>query len=141
MKYKTSELTSELLDAAVATALGMKTGIRNASTRVPIFKTYQTGGLDCGPSESDCGDVFEPSRLWGHGGPIIERERIALEFYGAYWGAMPKDVTGCEVPDLDAKKHKQMSGGWCPVMATGDSPLVAAMRAFVLARMGDEVDL
>lgn len=141
MKYKTIELTGALLDAAAAKALGMETGIRNASTGVPIFKTYQTGGLDCGPSESDCGDDFEPSRLWGHGGPIIERERISVEFYGTHWGAMPKDAAGCEVPDLDAEKHKQMSSGWCPVMATGASPLVAAMRAFVLARMGDEVDL
>jgi hypothetical protein len=114
VKHKTSELTGEALNQAVANANAEQSGVVS-------YADY-------------CG-------MWEYGGPIIERERISLQFYGTHWGAVPKDAAGCEVPDLDEGKHRQMADGWCPVMATGDSPLVAAMRAFVLAKMGDEVDL
>jgi hypothetical protein len=127
MKHQTLELTGIWIDAAVAKALGMKSAIRDLGTGAPRFKTYQTGGLDCGPSESDCGDDFEPSRLWGHGGPIIDREHIALEF-----------EADMGVPDWTAT-HPGCEGTW-PKSAHGPSALVAAMKAFIRAKIGDEVD-
>ncbi len=129
MKYKTDELIGRELDAAVALALGMKTRIYDANTGAPIFKTYQTK-LDTGPVESNCGDDFEPSRLWHHGGPIIEREHIetvpvaAPDVEGLLWMARKHDAQGVFLPG-----H------------TDSSLLVAAMRCFVFVAFGPEVDL
>ena len=136
MKFKTSELTGQDLNEAVAIVVGP--GWRRARLADGLLV------VGIGDEMNDPifgGTPFEPSTDWAVAGPIIERERISIEFYGSHWGAMPKDASGCELPDLDAEKHNQMSSGWCPVMATGDSPLAAAMRSFVLARMGDEVEL
>jgi hypothetical protein len=54
---------------------------------------------------------------------------------------MPNDEHGCEIADSDHEKHVQMASGWCPVMATGETALVAAMRAFVKMKLGDTVVL
>ncbi|QTD88808.1 phage protein NinX family protein [Burkholderia anthina] len=65
------------------------------------------------------------SSLWAHGGPIIEREQI---------GVGPATRIG---------------GGWAAIIAAAnndnvhtiyaDTPLVAAMRAYVTREFGDEV--
>jgi len=114
MKYRTTDLEGELLNQAVANAAPWAEGVIS-------YADY-------------CG-------MWEYGGPIIEQNHIAIEFYGTHWGATPKDGNGCEVPDLNQEKHDEMASGWCPVMAVGPTPLIAAMRAFVLERFGDEVDL
>jgi len=69
----------------------------------------------------DDGTVYAPSTDWAHGGPIIEREkiRIAYNFDEHIWEA-----------------------GWdCHVKGWGDTPLIAAMRAYVASQLGDEVVL
>jgi len=111
MKYMTSELSGKYLNQAVANAISEDSG------------------------------VADYCAMWEYGGPLIERNHISIEFYGSYWGAVPKDDRGYEVPDISPAKHEGMASGWCPVMATGPTPLVAAMRALVLAKFGDEVDL
>ena len=132
MNYLVSELVGALLDAAVAKAEDRKFVLVRTMMDEP-------GPYKCRISPSL--EVFSPSSDWSHGGPIIERERIALQFYSQHWGAVPHDAAGHEVPDLDDRKHVQMGNGWCPVMADGETALVAAMRAFVRMRLGDEVDL
>ena len=132
MKYLVSELEGALLDAAVANSEGLRFAISRTMPDKP-------GPYRCRILSS--AEVFAPSSDWAHGGPIIEREKIALQFYGSHWGAMPHDTAGCEVPDLDDRKHAEMSNGWCPVMAVGNTALVAAMRALVRMRLGDEVEL
>jgi hypothetical protein len=52
---------------------------------------------------------------WEHGGPIIEREGIAL------------------IPGWTAERPG--------FSADGDTPLVAAMRCYVASKLGDDVDL
>ena len=124
MKHKTLELTGTKLDAAVGKSLGLTTGIRDR-TGLPLFKTYQTEGLLAGePTENN---YFEPSCVWAHGGPIIDRALISLEFDTAtrIWTATHPGVPGVIPP-------KSMHA---------ESPLVAAMVAFVRVRLGDEVDL
>lgn len=74
-------------------------------------------------------ESFVPSTNWQQGGPIIERERIWLAFekddgeggsgWVATWGASVED-------------H---------LHATGPTPLIAAMRAFVVSKFGDEIAL
>jgi hypothetical protein len=65
---------------------------------------------------------------WERGGPIIERERITVVFtdYGKAWDAYCKPLSllvfDCEAP-----------------AGTGPTPLIAAMKSFVVSKFGDEV--
>ena len=55
---------------------------------------------------------------WAQGGPIIEREGIALYLYG--------------------------SGDWNAMMGKeyqGPTPLIAAMRCYVASKLGDDIEL
>lgn len=97
MKIKTSELTGAALDWAVTKAQGFKFGhwhINNANA----FSTD-----------------------WAHGGPIIEREGITIQF-------------DKRTPRWQAYAGRK-TGGF------GPTPLVAAMRCFVKSKLGDEVDV
>jgi hypothetical protein len=89
---KTSDLTGAALDWAVAMA------------------------------ENWAGAVFEVkpySKDWAHGGPIIEREKITLEWTGEDWMAY-------------IKHDDEFFGG---------TPLIAAMRCYVASKLGDEVEI
>jgi hypothetical protein len=67
---------------------------------------------------------FMPASDWSQGGPIIERERIGLAFGKAEWFAEGND------PPTDYKRR----------VYKASTPLVAAMRAYVASKFGDEVD-
>lgn len=58
---------------------------------------------------------FTPSTDWAQGGPIIEREGIAL---------LPPGIA--EMPGFEGR---------------GETLLIAAMRCYVASKLGDEVDL
>ncbi|HYD75752.1 MAG TPA: phage protein NinX family protein [Ramlibacter sp.] len=112
-KHKTSELEGALLDAAVAKAEG----------REQYVLTESGGG-----SFRD----FEPSSLWEDGGPIIERERIELEWRDndGWWNG--ERVGGSRwVATMDVGVPAQI----------GTTPLIAAMRAYVASKLGEEVEL
>lgn len=114
MKYKVAELEGALLDAAVAKADG--TGIH----------WHERG--ECWFKDAD-GLLYHPSKAWSQGGPIIERERIALH------------VT------FQDKDQCPEQGWWASVdrflttQQYGQTPLIAAMRAYVASKFGEEVDL
>jgi hypothetical protein len=61
---------------------------------------------------------------WNYGGQIIERERISIEYYA---GNNEWLATRAEGPAVSEQ--------W------GDSPLVAAMRCYVAAMLGDDIEL
>lgn len=64
--------------------------------------------------------VYSPSVNWEYAGPIIERERICIGYSEVHgWGADFQD-------DVPYRWH-------------GKTPLIAAMRAFVASKFGDEV--
>lgn len=63
MKVKTSELTGQALDWAVAQAIG--------ETHQTILENIIAGG-----------DFFRPSTDWNQGGPLIEKFRIELRASG-----------------------------------------------------------
>jgi len=70
---------------------------------------------------------FMPSRAWMDGGPIIERERIAIEVATeSVW--MAEKWIGEE----GAREDKFVS-------VTGATPLIAAMRCYVESKFGEEV--
>ena len=97
---KTSELTATALDWAVAKC-----------EEIGKPKGFWTGAVERGN--------FQPSTDWSQGGPIIERERIAV------WG------------DNDTYWEAECGWSW----AQGETPLVAAMRCYVGSQLGDEVEI
>ena len=102
-KIKTSDLTGAALDWAV-TACELR---RQHGQNVPIPSTAPK--------------YFNPSTDWAQGGPIIEREKIAIDC----------DDEGLWVASYNDK----------PVAYYGPTPLIAAMRAFVASQLGDEVEI
>ncbi|WP_124076235.1 phage protein NinX family protein [Burkholderia gladioli] len=72
---------------------------------------------------------FRPSTDWAAAGPIIQRERIAVYWDVDEWVALWRAEAG-PAGTLHANG---------PTMV-GPSALVAAMRCFVAAKFGDEVD-
>jgi len=65
---------------------------------------------------------------WEHGGPIIERERIAIGFDGF-------DIFDSALPIWGACKY---DGG---TEEYGTTPLIAAMRCYVASKLGDDVNV
>lgn len=117
-RKRVAELEGAELDAWVVRALGAYRG------------PYQM--VKDGRPEKDClifpdgvpfrattGDIY-PSERWSDGGPIIERERIAVATHGGdgdeAWRAL----------------HMR-------TMLTGPTPLIAAMRTFVASKFGETV--
>ena len=62
---------------------------------------------------------FSPSTDWAQGGPIIEREKMTLEWTGEDWMAYIR--------------HDEEY--------FGPTPLIAAMRCYVASVLGDEVEV
>lgn len=107
MKIKTSELSDVVLDWAVTTI------------EEPEALRYGVGDWR---EQRRSGRGEYPHRYhqnWNQGGPIIERERI----------------------DLQWVERKGSGPVWRTFHADGPTPLVAAMRCFVASRLGDEVDV
>ncbi len=107
---KTSELEGEMLNRAVAKCEGIK-------------------GFD---AENCCfyddeGMPFEPSCVWAQGGPIIERERIAI------WFEKYDDIDSA-LPVWAAVRFNEQD-------YYGSTPLIAAMRCYVAMKLGDEIEL
>ena len=116
MKYKVAELEGAPLDAAVALAEGLRLVTASSGRSVAV-------AVD--------GTAFEPSLCWEHGGPIIERERIAIARDGdGQWFA------GICL-GLDGGGDVMLDSMW----SRGPEPLIAAMRAFVASKLGDEVEV
>lgn len=127
MKRKTSELTSAALDWAAAVANGVQPEeiyISGAS----VFRRLrdEDGRLD---GRYMTGPDLLFSRKWEAGGPVIDRERIALNWLAH---AHPE-------PQWMASH----AGGYTSpsVPRYGPTPLIAAMRCFVASKLGDEVDI
>jgi hypothetical protein len=124
MKHKVCDLQGALLDAAVAKAEGHPIERSAAGCRV---KPVDTGNWLI-PGDPYTG--YAPSTYWEDGGPIIARERIS--------------IVACEVRGQIGYFASTDKYGWCideDMGITGPTPLVAAMRAFVRAKLGDEVEL
>lgn len=65
-------------------------------------------------------ELYSPSTDWAQGGPIIERERIDIDHYHDVWNASTDE---------------------CPVYQTAPTPLIAAMRAYVASKLGNDIEI
>ena len=125
MKIKVKDLIGPALDWAVAKAED------NEDCRDP-YVTRTRDGMETyvkvttfSGYEAD----WEPSADWSQAGPIIEREKITLDY----------DYDGQGLSLWTARKYA--FDGTLLWAESGDSPLIAAMRCFVACRLDDEVDI
>lgn len=130
---QTKDLTGAQLDWAVAKCDGVEVGIclggYLATKRQIEMTPYSCSG-------------YEPSTNWGIGGPIIEREQMTITSPGstvhrhggpnAGWG--PSGIWGATT------WHKGVNGRRS-IAHHETSPLIAAMRCYVLSKLGEEVDV
>jgi len=104
---KTSELTGAALDWAVAKAKGYADFVLDAKR---FREMHDTGH-------------YNYSTDWAQGGPIIDREKIGVDYFDVGNGR-PVWVAGL-----------------APKQETGPTPLIAAMRCYVASKLGDEVEV
>ena len=107
---KTNELTGAALDWAVAKCEGEVLGEDLFGLRPIIAAPAFT-------------QQFKPSTDWSQGGPIIEREKIRLNY------GVGEEGFYCEA---------YITAGTCQ---HGPTPLTAAMRCYVASKLGDKVDV
>lgn len=122
---KVAELTGALLDRWVAEAEGHK------DIRITRWVSCNSGDFCVANGDG----VFSPSTDWAQGGPIVERDRIAL-VPDAEWRAgydVSAEVEGANY-DTGATAFIELRCEHCAA-----SPLVAAMRAYVASKFGGQV--
>ena len=124
MKIKTSELEGAALDWAVAKAADWNVYTRKGRVyQADVMGTVDTPAFP-----------FSPSRRWDMVGPLIERYRVELYDQGnEYTATIDRGgdkclECGCSMQEGDPH-------------ASGPTPLIAACRAIVAAKLGDEVDV
>lgn len=111
---KTSKLTGTALDWAVCKAVGLFNSYpQTGKSFLHIWKTHK---------QTDA--YIHPSTDWAQGGPIIERESITL--------------TPCESMEEWAADMTFQQG---VETQYGPTPLIAAMRCYCCAKLGDEVEI
>lgn len=84
------------------------------------------------------GQGYRPSSNWAHGGPIIERERIEIDY--AHDTAMEGGEGYCAfILDIERPVEGYRDVYQAKVKRFGKTHLIAAMRAYVASKYGDEV--
>lgn len=111
MKIKTQDLTGPALDWAVAKCEEYPMGIWFDEDEMPMIRDDEVS-------------EWKPSTDWSQGGPIIEREEIAVR--------RTYEDTG-----WTASKHLAPA----TFFEEGSTPLVAAMRCYVASMLGDTIDV
>ena len=106
---KVNELRAEQLDYWVAKAKGLEVFYPEGSDAPHYLPNPQVGPR-----------TRAPSRFWSQAGPIIEEEKIDLNWE---WEGLT-EWTASLAPDINAQ---------------GSTVLEAAMRAYVTAKLGEEV--
>ena len=121
---KTAKLTAAALDWAVANCEGELSQHGGQVHLVESKVRFYEDTLDI---------QYTPSTDWAQGGPIIEREGIALDC-----------LRTCFVIDSWVATSEMVREGdyYSPVIEfTGSTPLIAAMRCYVASVLGDEVEV
>lgn len=119
MKVKTSELIGPALDWAVATADGQEVNVGPGSKQVDIH--FAPGLRQC----------WSPSTNWSQGGPLIDR-------YDVFFDKYPYDSPGFVVARIGIEWPSGPNQFSVP---SSPGRLIAAMRAIVAAKLGEEVDV
>jgi hypothetical protein len=124
MKHKVAELEGALLDWAVGKADGLQLHDPGG------FYMHPEGWPHEGKGEPL---PWSPSTLWEVGGPIIERERIDI--------SAPEEWSDDERWYAGMYQGKDAQHSHMKHEARGATPLIAAMRAYVASKFGEEIEL
>lgn len=124
MKVQTADLIGHALDWAVAKCKG-----KDIEFDDPRDPWLVVDGIADQPLHS-----YTPSSDWSHGGPLIEREGI--EVVRGNDLIFPK---GNEKGEYTEPLWLASCGGGRKFH--GQTPLIAAMRAFVASKLSDEVEI
>lgn len=122
---KTADLIGPALDWAVAKC--EDAAIEIGKRGDVIFDTYQDDP-PAGVNEYNDSrwQMYHPSSDWSQGGPIIEREKIVLN---------PQYPAWCSTIRHTAETNR------VSLIYFGETPLIAAMRAYVASKLGDDVEI
>ena len=126
MKIKTSELTGAALDWAVAKCEGHPKAIDSSGLDGPLVMCGFVQVHLYSERKGQEWVAYLPTSNWAQGGPIIEREEI-----DTYCHESPKSGCGWWVAEITGTQAK----------GKGSTPLIAAMRCLVCAKLGDEIDI
>lgn len=118
MKIKTSELEGAALDWAAAKACEHDVYISKADKIMDEPAEVMSHTLT---DSKYFAAQWSPSTDWSHGGPLISAHRASIIY-------QPDDSPPCAWTDDTA--------AW-----SGSTPLIAAMRAIVAAKLGDTVEV
>lgn len=118
MKVKVSEASGAVLDWMVAKCEGIKLCL----APFPGAKNFVMVGYSS-KGEFATSHQYLPTTSWAQGGPIIDREKIAV------W---PDHDTGRYFASADEGRGTDYSG---------DTLLIAALRCCVASKLGDEVEV
>ena len=123
MKVKTDDLTGIALDWAVATCENLI--MCDIIARMALQIDFEGNKF------------YTPSKDWAQGGPIIERELYKVtQNMGGTWSAQIKYRAPYYSPTYDYDIGKDAYHN-----AHGKTPLEAAMRCYVVSKLGSEVDI
>lgn len=138
MRINTKDLSDVALDWAVSQCEGEVVRIYPHDSGAELFDLSS--------------DPYSPTSYWSQGGPIIEREGIAVRKHkgSGLWFAMGLDDLGdterpewCEFTSNGGERYGKMSYQ-VPLRRQrfeGDTPLVAALRCHVAAKLGAEIEV
>lgn len=116
-KINTSDLSGDALNWSVARI-----------TNPQWWEEGLMGGDPLSALEMDDGERYDPVNDWAQGGPIIEREGIDIKQWQGAWSAELEYL-----PDDDDHYRYGKSAG--------PTPLIAAMRCYVMSHLGPEVEV
>jgi hypothetical protein len=133
---KTAELKESRLDYWVAKAIGERFDEGHALRECGGYFIVQPA-----ITQDDNGEPFAPSELWAHGGLIMQRDRIAV------FPSQMRDGTIMWTASVETDALIETAGFYferptdacLEGMGTGPTPLIAAMRAFVASKFGEDV--
>lgn len=122
VEMQVSGLVGPALDWAVGRAIGAYKGAYQFAEKGDPMQAWIFP--DEVPCKATSGN-FLPSTEWRHGGPLIEARQINLEWEGVdgkalWWKATHQDIVQFQM---------------------GETPLIAACRAIVAARLGEVVSV
>lgn len=120
---KISELTGQKLDYLVAIAEGYVMERPHDMQMIKGEERILVGPQSVYQKQYE----YSPSTNWAQGGPIIERECLDLEYHNEL-------VLGDNETWWEAYIRSD-----CSKVSCGHTPLIAAMRAYVASKFGDEV--
>ena len=128
MKIKAKDLIGPALDWVVALCEG-----KDIEFECPSDPWSTVDGIADQPLHR-----YTPSTDWSQGGPIIERDGIQL-FVNRIIGTTE---SGIELDERDGWKAYRTGRYWQTQPAFfGSTPLIAAMRCYCCATLGDEFDI